>query len=119
MSLFPDSKVYHLYNGAFDHLPIILKTTTTRIRTVPFKFEPMWMTDPSFIHVLNATWVHHKTYFMCISDFHKAIKDWHRRHFGNIFYKKSIILKRLYGIQVFLEKKTQPFPFYSSTRTLL
>lgn len=49
VSLFPDTKIYHLPRIYSDHCPILIKTDTTLIRgPKPFRFESMWMSHRDF-----------------------------------------------------------------------
>ena len=58
--LFPDAKVIHIDLGSSDHLPIILKCHPNRLRgerhKAKFRFENMWITDPSSHDVISNAW---------------------------------------------------------------
>lgn len=55
--LFPRSEIHHLPRTKSDHCPILLEfETPTYKSTKPFKFEQMWLTDPSFSTLVENSW---------------------------------------------------------------
>ena len=48
-TLFPSAEIHHLPKVKSDHCPILLSTNLKeRKPPKPFRFEQMWLTDPSF-----------------------------------------------------------------------
>lgn len=109
VSTFPDSKVYHLYSGGSDHIPLILNTTHQQTKKKSFRYEPMWASDPTLHNIIQSTWQDNKLYTHYLTDFQQAAFVWNIKYFGNIFYKKQLLLKRLTGVQNYLSTKYSQF----------
>ena len=55
--LFPRSEIHHLPHTKSNHCPILLDTDPTIFKSIkPFKFEHMWLTDPSFSTLVENSW---------------------------------------------------------------
>lgn len=98
LQLFPNSYVFHLSSCASDHKPILPKTTPPRRSTIPFKFESMWLHDPSFPALVATTWGSTDNYTNNMSSFLLKVKSRNKTQFGDLFYRKKKILARLNGI---------------------
>lgn len=111
LNTFPDTKFYHLFGGASNHNPLILNTDPILAPKPPFRFETMWLIDPSFPTVVHKTLLSYQEYFTCLNNFQKESLLLNKSHFGNIFHKKKKkhLLKRLDGIQQTLEIDTASF----------
>ena len=111
--LFPRSEIHHLPRTKSDHCPILLESEppTYKLKK-PYKFEKMWLTDPSFLTLVENSWnssafipspyspisrLQHHLKFLTTN-----IIDWNKHHFSNLFWKKNRLLARLRGIQIAL-----------------
>ena len=55
--LFPTAEIHHLPRVKSDHCPIMLLTDPCERKSPkPFRFEQMWLTDPSFPSVVEQGW---------------------------------------------------------------
>ena len=56
-TLFPSAEVHHLPRVKSDHCPILLSTDPReRKPPKPFRFEQMWLTDPTFPTLVDESW---------------------------------------------------------------
>lgn len=95
---------------------LLYKIQLTKIsKKIPFRFEPMWITDPSFTNLLQSTWASNKDYVTCVFDFQKAATFWNIKHFGNIFQKKKTTPKKTKWHTKFSHLNIQFFPYKPST----
>ncbi|KAK7846595.1 hypothetical protein CFP56_007672 [Quercus suber] len=54
---FPRSEIHHLSHTKSNHCPILLDTDPSNCRfPKPFKFKQIWLTDPSFSHLVKQSW---------------------------------------------------------------
>ena len=65
----------------------------------PFRFQPMWLSNPSFPSVVRATWSAFNSLDARVTNFAAKAKEWNKNHFGNIFHRKWRLGARLKGIQ--------------------
>lgn len=88
----------------FDHFPIQFSVFEDRApRKLPFKFEPMWFRDQSFLPSLKHWWYSAPFFpgsrmFQLVKKlgFLKSrIKDWNVMHFKNIFGEKARIQEEI------------------------
>ena len=106
-------KTHHLPRTKSDHCPILLESKPPTYKsTKPFKFEQMWLTNPSFSTLVKNNW--NSSEFIpsssspisrlqhCLKFLTTNIIDWNKNHFGNLFRKKNCLLTRLRGIQIAL-----------------
>lgn len=103
LSLFPNSQVFHLMSPASDHCPIILKTSYCPPSKSPFRFQSMWLHDPTFPKLVDLSWNRTNDYQINLNHFLSSVKIWNKEYFGNIFYRKKKILARIHGIRNFLD----------------
>ena len=118
--LFPSAKVHHLSRVKSDHCPILL-TTDLCERKPPklFRFEQMWLTNPTFPSLIDDSWKASEYIPSALSSLSRFprrldaltenIQSWNKNHFGNIFQRKTHLLARLRGIQVALARNPSPF----------
>ncbi|KAL4610263.1 hypothetical protein ACB092_08G038700 [Castanea dentata] len=110
-SLFPEAAVFHLEKTHFDHCPIKLCLESNQgfhpLR--PFKFQPIWLSHPTFPELVRDTWVNPLNFQMAISSFSEQATVWNRTHFGNLFQRKNRILAGLKGIQKSLTMNSNSF----------
>ncbi|OMO51138.1 reverse transcriptase [Corchorus capsularis] len=110
---FPESMVYHLPRVGSDHCPILFKTCTSHsfFKDKPFRFGPMWFTDPSFFEIIKSVWHGNDLDFdKIVPVFIDLIKVWNKNVFGNVFKNKNRLLARINGIQKALADKPSQFP---------
>ena len=56
-TLFPSVEIHHLPRVKSDHCPILLSTDPRERRPPkPFRFEQMWLTDPTFPTLVDESW---------------------------------------------------------------
>jgi hypothetical protein len=57
-NLFEEATVLHLPRVHSDHTPILLNTEPVQhhFGNRPFRFETIWLTDPSFPKLINESW---------------------------------------------------------------
>ena len=93
---FPKTKVHHLSKNKSNHYPILLSTDSLECKSQkPFRFEQMWLTDPSFPNLVETSWKSSETipssssslskFQQCLDFLTSRIIDWNKNHFGNLF----------------------------------
>jgi len=98
---YPISKVFGLPYMYSDHCPIILSCEQHRLVNMTFKFEKMWLVEPSFSHLVINKWNVMNSFYIC-SEFNSAktfvlkirnlrlfLKNWNKNVFGSINIKKK------------------------------
>ena len=119
-TLFPTVEIHHLLKVKSDHCLILLSTDLReRKPPKPFRFEQMWLTDPTFPTLVDESWKASEQIpsgSSSLSRFPrrfdvltKNIQSWNKNHFGNLFHRKNHMLARLHGIQVALARNPSPF----------
>ncbi|XP_023917864.2 uncharacterized protein LOC112029415 [Quercus suber] len=110
-SLYPEAAVFHLEMTESDHCPV--KLCMDNNRTVqflkPFRFQPMWLSHPSFSGVVRDAWSSQPTLMQAHSSFTAKANAWNKTEFGNLFHRKRRILARLRGIQENLSFRPNDF----------
>lgn len=110
-ALYSEAVIKHLERVHSDHYPIILSIhhdTGLRL-TQPFRFQPMWLSHPSFPEVVRDLWGEVTSLSFAISSFTLQAREWHRNIFGNLFQMKNRIRARLRGIQENLENQPNDY----------
>ena len=108
-TLFPAAEIHHLPRVKSDHCLILLSTDPReRKPPKPFRFEQMWLTDPTFPALVDESWKASEqipSASFSLSRFPrrldaltKHIQSWNKNHFGNLFHCKNHLLARLHGI---------------------
>lgn len=84
-----------------NHSTIVLKLNReARVQFPrPFRFQPMWLSDPTFPSVVRETWSATSNLSSVVTRFTSKAKEWNYNHFGNIFHRKRRLGPRLKGIQ--------------------
>ena len=100
-NIYLEASVTHLERAHSDHCTIVLRLNheASVQFTRPFRFQPMWLSDPSFPSVVRATWSASNSLDATVTKFAAKAKEWNKNHFGNIFHRKRRLGARLKGIQ--------------------
>lgn len=84
-----------------DHCPIFLKThpslDSRGIR--PFRCESIWLKQKDFLSISSNIWRAASSSTEALDQLQVKALQWNRESFGNIFYRKNRILKRIEGTQ--------------------
>ena len=118
--LFPTAEIHHLPRVKSNHCPIMLLTDPCeRKPPKPFRFEQMWLTDPSFPSVVEQGQKASggvPSASSLLSRFPRRLefltaqlRTQNRSHFGNLFQRKNRLLAQLRGLRVALTTKPSPF----------
>lgn len=88
----------------------------------------MWLTDPSFSHLVKQSWTSSEAlpssssslsrFPQCLNFLTCSIINWDKNIFENLFQRKNHLLARLRGIQVALSCKPSTF-LYSLEQQLI
>ena len=88
----------------------------------------MWLTDPSFSHLVKQSWTSSEAlpsssssssrFPQCVNFLTCSIINWDKNIFENLFQRKNHLLARLRGIQVALSCKPSTF-LYSLEQQLI
>lgn len=110
---FPEGFVRHLLRVKSDHCPLLISLNFAQYPRSEFKifrFQAMWMLHQGFKDFVSAIWNNSNGNAMCKTiSLTKALTDWNKEVFGNIFQQKKILMARLDGTQRSLCKRTVPF----------
>ena len=118
--LFPTVEIHDLPRVKSDHCPILLNTDHFEWKpSKPFRFEQTWLTDPTFLSLIQDSWKASELIPSASSSLSRflrrlealtmSIRLWNKTHFGNLFQRKTRLLARLRGIQLALAKKPSAF----------
>nr|KYP56524.1 Putative ribonuclease H protein At1g65750 family [Cajanus cajan] len=109
---FPETNLIHLSPLKSDHCPILLEFDCRRhVRRDrrPFRFQAAWLTHAGLKDVVRAQWAQGMDWNSRIAHLTQSLQDWNRNVFGNIFYEKRRLLRRLNGIARKLTHEVNPF----------
>ena len=109
--LFPEAIVRHLERIHSDHCLIMLslaREPTIRL-TRPFRFQPIWLSYSDFVGVVSDVWFEAPSLPSAVTKFEVRVKDWNKKHFGNILHRKNKIQARLKGVQTALANEPNDF----------
>lgn len=111
LNMFPDSLVSHLPRVKSDHHPILLKIVPSihLLGNRPFRCESVWLNHADFIQISKNIWNSSCSSSEALNTLKVEALTWNKKHFGNIFFNKHRILKRLEGIQRALSSNPNPF----------
>ena len=100
-NIYPEASVNHLERAYLDHSTIVLKLKHEAGVQFPrpFRFQPMWLSDPSFPSVVKATWSASNSLDAAVTNFAAKAKEWNKNQFGNIFHRKRRLGAWLKGVQ--------------------
>lgn len=113
--MFPNASLSHLPRVTSDNCPIFLTLDNPLppLGNKPFRFEPMWLMEPSFEGVVRGAWGR-----VCenlgtkLNQVGEEILDWNHNEFGNLYKRKKHVLARLKGTKNSLQKHpNSPFLF--------
>ena len=105
--LYPNASVKHLKRAHSDHNPILLSfVNVSGIQlTRSFRYQPMWLSHPSFPEIVREAWVRPNDLSIAINNFTTKAKLWNKEHFGNIYHRKKRASARLHEVQVALANR--------------
>nr|XP_023927086.1 uncharacterized protein LOC112038505 [Quercus suber] len=100
-SLYPEVAVFHLEKIQSDHCPVKLCMDNNQniLFPRPFRFQPMWLSHPSFPGVVRDAWSSQASLMQAQSFFTVKANAWNKAEFGNLFHRKRRLMARLKGIQ--------------------
>ena len=75
----------------------------------PFRFQPMWLSHPTFPEVVRNAWTSSASLHQVVSNFSSKATNWNKSQFGNLFHRKKRILARLKEIQDCLSRRPNSF----------
>ena len=75
----------------------------------PFRFQPMWLSHPTFLEVVRNAWTSSASLHQVVSNFSCKATNWNKSQFGNLFHRKKRILARLKEIQDCLSRRPNSF----------
>lgn len=104
--LFPQATIHHLPAFRSDHKPLVLHSVpSSPSRPKPFRFEEMWIRDPTIGAVIAKVWSrgsHQPDINQIMSNLKitkLALKSWNKYHFGNIHAKIKELHKYIETLQ--------------------
>lgn len=94
-----------------DHHPLLIKMHGDPIRRVnkSFKFEASWLKHGKFLEMVGSVWEVGGSFLLNLQKLSNTLPSWNRNVFGDIYYKKRILLARLNGIQGAYMNRSNPF----------
>lgn len=100
-SLYPEAAVFHLERSQSDHclVKLCMENNQNIHFPRPFKFQPMWLSHPSFPGVVSDAWSRQNSLKQAQSNFTVKANAWNKAEFGNLFHRKRRLVARLKGIQ--------------------
>ena len=110
-NIYPEASVTHLERAHSNHSTIVLKLKHEARMQLPqpFRFQPMWLSDPSFPSMVRATWNASNSLVATVTNFAAKTKEWNKNHFGNIFHRKQRLGARIKGVQSVLANRPSSF----------
>lgn len=79
---------------------------TVELGEKPFKFQAAWFLHSDFQNMLKREW-HWRGDVMCsLKSLAEKLRAWNRDTFGNIFWRKKRLTRRLEGVAKALDVKT-------------
>ncbi|XP_020239804.1 uncharacterized protein LOC109818683 [Cajanus cajan] len=105
--LFSEATIVHLHPLKSDHCPLLLRMTYDRFSFSsrrPFRFESAWLTYENFADLVKAKWNVVVGWNDKIDHMQGCLKNWNKSIFGNIFFQKRRIIRRLNGILLKLQE---------------
>lgn len=100
---FEEIVINHLPKLKSDHSPLLMNFDIRRQmnrRRRPFRFEAIWLTHPSFNNLILDNWRPNQASFPSqLRELQGTLKQWNQEVFGNIFYQKKILWKKLKNLE--------------------
>ena len=104
--LYPSAEIHHLPRVKSDHYLILLNTAPSEPKPPkPFRFEQMWLTNPTFPSLVEDSWQASdllpsassslSRFPLRLNALTENISSWNRIHFGNFFQRKTRLIARL------------------------
>uniref|UniRef100_A0A803LHF9 Reverse transcriptase domain-containing protein n=1 Tax=Chenopodium quinoa TaxID=63459 RepID=A0A803LHF9_CHEQI len=96
--LFPHNFVTNLLRMSSDHNPLLLQLEQKKAfpGTAPFRFEPLWLTDPDFIPFVSQKWNSYPPPFQQkLNNLANDLKPWAANLFSNNQAKKKRLIARI------------------------
>ncbi|XP_075663434.1 uncharacterized protein LOC142633034 [Castanea sativa] len=93
--LFPEALVQHLKSAHSNHCPVLLcldKNHDVRLPQ-PFKFQPMWLSHPTFPDVIRNAWSNPTVLSSAVAKFVDKAKIWNKNIFRNLSTRKRECLQ--------------------------
>lgn len=104
---FLEAHVKYLPRVLSDHSPVLISFTSMHILVAtkkPLWFYLMWISYPNYHEIATTSWNNQPNDLLRkVSRMAKAIHDWAKLDFGDVFWKMKALLGRLGGIQHALE----------------
>ena len=99
--MYPKARVVHLTRCHSDHAPVLMELQPRfhENRRKLFKFQTCWLSNSTFPTLVTHAWRQSIGLAQAIESFTKEATRWNKEQFGNVFYRKKIIMARLNGIQ--------------------
>ena len=96
-----EAAVFHLEKNTLIPLPckVVFKQQLKFHPPRSFRFQPMWLSHPSFLGVVRDAWTNPPSLHQAKSTFIEKANAWDRAEFRNLFHRKRRILARIKGIQ--------------------
>ncbi|KAL8137253.1 hypothetical protein V2J09_003254 [Rumex salicifolius] len=96
-----EAVVRHLPAIRSDYNPLFLCLDPSSLNNrghQPFRFEAMWLAHPQFMSFLLKKWKREKAAPDALGCLQKDLRIWNKEVFGNLYYKKEKLLRRIEGI---------------------
>ncbi|XP_025635616.1 uncharacterized protein [Arachis hypogaea] len=109
---FPEAYLKHLPLLKSDHSPICLKFAadpSPNRGKRPFRFLAAWLSHPNFNELVHQSWHVKNSWTEGLLNFKNSLKEWNSNVFGDIWKRKSKILRRLQGITNSLSYSSNSF----------
>ncbi|KAL8161932.1 LOW QUALITY PROTEIN: hypothetical protein V2J09_013421, partial [Rumex salicifolius] len=100
-----EASVRHLPAVRSDHNSLylsLLPRTRVNPQRRPFRFEAMWLSHPDCWGLIDRKWLRDESTPATLSNLQRVFKQWNREIFGNLFFRKDKILRRMQGIDLAL-----------------
>lgn len=106
---FPAALVRHLTHAHSDHCPILVELDgekPDRLGERQFKFQAAWLLHADFMSMLRREWSWGGDLTHSMKCLAEKLNAWNRDTFGNIFWKKRKLRRRLEGACNALEERS-------------
>jgi len=90
--IFEEACVHHLLQNKSDDRPLLISPNGfTSVQGVmrPFRFQAAWLSHELFEDYLRDNWKQNIPLYPLLSHMAKALDDWNKQMFGNLFLKKK------------------------------
>lgn len=99
--LLPDATVRHPIHAHSDHCPLLVAlhgVELAKLGEKPFKFQAAWLLHADFENMLKRKWQWSGDFMCSLKCLAEKLHAWNRDTFGNVFWRKSRLRRRLEGI---------------------